>query len=87
MVALFPSSMLKPPCKMAEISQYMLMYYNTRLKEEAERRLAIAERKFSQATEEERSEQGLKKPIPVAIRQETARVFWETESEVTKEEV
>jgi hypothetical protein len=47
---------------MAEISQYMLMYYDTCLKEEAERRLAIAERKFSQATEEERSEQGLKKP-------------------------
>jgi hypothetical protein len=52
---------------MAEVTLYMAMYYETRIKAKAERRVFLAERKFDQATEEERAEQDLKKPIPVAI--------------------
>jgi hypothetical protein len=72
---------------MAEITLYMAMYYETRIKEEAERRVFMAERKFDQATEEERAEQDLKKPIPVAIRSHTTVEFWKTELEATKEAV
>jgi hypothetical protein len=72
---------------MAEINMYMAMYYETRIKEEAERRVIIAERKFEQTTEEERAVQDLKKLVPVAIRNHTAVEFWKTESETTKEAV
>jgi len=72
---------------MAEVTLYMAMYYEMHIKAEAERRVFLAERKFNQATEEERAEQDLKQPIPVAIRSHTAVEFWKTESETTKEAV
>jgi hypothetical protein len=65
----------------------MRMYYDTRIAEEAERRIIIAQRKFNQATEEEIADQDLKEPIDLVICKETTMEFWETESEATKEEV
>jgi hypothetical protein len=74
---------------MGEINQYMAMYYDTRFKEEAECRIIIAQRKFDEMTKEERDAEGLQNPMKqhLAIRSETAREFWLTESDATKEEV
>ncbi|KIM78650.1 hypothetical protein PILCRDRAFT_11106 [Piloderma croceum F 1598] len=58
---ILPSDPSKPH-RMAEINMYMAMYYETQIKEEAERHVIIAEQKFDQTTEEERADQGLKKP-------------------------
>ncbi|KIM81353.1 hypothetical protein PILCRDRAFT_8719 [Piloderma croceum F 1598] len=62
------------PRRMAEITLYMAMYYEMRIKEEAERRVFMAEQKFDQATEEERAEQDLKKPIPATKKAVKARI-------------
>jgi hypothetical protein len=87
LATILPASLSKPTRRMGEINQYMAMYYETRMKEEAERRISTAQLKYSQATEEERLEEGMKKPEAVVIRKETAVKFWSTESQETKDEV
>jgi ribosomal protein L23 len=87
LLALFPSTKLKAPHRAWVINKYMWMYYDTRITEEAERCIIIAQQKFNQATKEEIDDQDLKEPIDLVIHKETAMEFWETESEATKEEV
>jgi hypothetical protein len=72
---------------MSEINEYMVMYYETCIKEEAEHCMNIAQHKYEQTIEAERIEQELKKPTELAIWKETAADFWMTESEETKAEV
>jgi hypothetical protein len=72
---------------MGVINQYMMMHYESRMKEEAERRITIAQRKFDRTTKEERIRDGLKKPMAIVIRKETANKFWLTETDTIKEEV
>ena len=72
---------------MGVINQYMMMHYESHMKEEAERRITIARRKFDRTTKEERTEEGLKKPMAIVIRKETAKEFWLTETDTIKEEV
>lgn len=59
------------------------------MKEEAERRIKIANDAFDALSEEEKMVHGtvLKRPTGLAIRKETARKFWEVESEYVKDEV
>lgn len=72
---------------MSEINQYMTMYYEEHIKEEAERCVIIAQQTFNETTEAERAEHGITKLIPLTIHKETAREFWLMESEEIKAEV
>jgi hypothetical protein len=72
---------------MGEVNHYMKLYYETRMKDEADRRLVIAQREYDNTTVEERLEKKLDPPVPLAIRKQTAESFWKTESAATKEEV
>ena len=72
---------------MSEVNHYMMLYYDTHIKAEAERRVVIAQRTFEAVTDEEKAARGLKKPTDIVVRMETARDFWLTKSEETKEEV
>jgi hypothetical protein len=72
---------------MSEVNHYMMLYYDTCIKAEAEHRVVITQWTFKAVTDEEKAARGLKKPMDVVVRMETVRTFWLTESEETKEEV
>ena len=82
--SLVPTNMPKTPRRLSELNMYMKIHYELRMKGEAERRLMMAQHEYEGTTEEERTERDLKLPVPLAIRLETARRFWETESAETK---
>jgi len=54
-------------CRMGKINQYMKMYYETHIKDEAEHHISIVQQKFDQVTKQERVVKRLKKPVFVAI--------------------
>ena len=81
---LVPANMPKPPRRMSEISMYMKIHYELRMKAEADRRLVIAQCEYEETTEDERIKMDLKPPVPLTIRLETAKQFWATKSNETK---
>lgn len=71
------------------LNEYMALHYQILMKEEAERRILLANEAWNALTDDEKFVDGkaLKKPTPLAIRKETAAKFWEIESEDVKAEV
>ena len=45
----------------------MMLYYDTHIKAEAERRVVIAQRTFEAVTDEEKAARGLKKPTDIVV--------------------
>jgi hypothetical protein len=70
----------KPPRKLNPFHHYLKLYYISRIKDEYNRRYSLAKKQYDEATEVERTEQKLKKPVPVQIRTEIGREFWMLES-------
>lgn len=67
----------KAPAKSNYINQYMLMYYPTLMKEEADKRVAAQMLEYNALAPEDRPE---KEPCSLSIRKQVAVDFWQTET-------
>jgi hypothetical protein len=68
----------KAPWKHAAFQWYYKMYYKSRMKDKYLRRFAVAMKEYEDALPEEK--ETLNKPIPVQIRSEIVREFWNLET-------
>jgi hypothetical protein len=75
----------KAPRKLAAFQWYYKMYYKSRMKDEYLRRFAVATKKYKEASPEEK--ETLNKPIPVQIRSEIVREFWNLETVEYREQM
>jgi hypothetical protein len=57
------------------------VHYQSRVREEYDRRYAVAKHQYDNATEEERESGQVKKPVAVQLRSEVGREFWNLETE------
>jgi hypothetical protein len=85
--AVLAGSIDKAPRKLTPFHQYLKVHYHTRIKEEYTRRYAIAKKKYDEATEEERENKDVEKPIPLQMRNEIGREFWNLETDEFREAV
>ncbi|KAF7980387.1 hypothetical protein HWV62_38180 [Athelia sp. TMB] len=69
-----------PPRKLAAIHTYSKLFYASRMKEEYERRYAVAKLAWNNATEAERASDGVDRPVPVSLRAKLVREFWQLET-------
>lgn len=74
----------KAPVKSNFINQYMLMYYPSLMKGEADRRVALAKLNYNALAPDDRPG---KEPCPLSIRKQVAKDFWATESTEVRENV
>jgi hypothetical protein len=65
----------------------MKQYYASRVKEEYNRRYIVAKKLYDDATEEERESKAVKKPVPVQLRSEIGREFWDLETAEFRQEM
>jgi HSP90 family molecular chaperone len=77
----------KPPRKLNPFHHYLKLYYISRIKDKYNRRYSLAKKQYDEATEVERTEQKLKKPVPVQIRTEIGREFWMLESSEFRDQI
>lgn len=83
------SAKIHCPRRQSVLNAYMKLYYQTIIKDEAERRIVIAMAAWRALPESERVVNGkeVKKPVALSIRKDTAAKFWEMETEAVKAEV
>lgn len=65
----------------------MKLHYDSRVKEEYLRRYAVAKQRYDNATEDDRENGIVKKPIPVQMRAEIGKEFWDLETAEFREEI
>lgn len=73
-------NLTSPPRRTSPFHFYLKKYYRERMKTEYERRFKTAQKEFEDASEEERVEKGLTKPVPVKLRTSVGQEFWKLES-------
>lgn len=77
----------KPPRKRTPLHHYFKWFYNSRIKEEYNRRFAVAKKLFDEASEDNKLNGSAKKPMVVQIRTEVGREFWFLEMEEFQEQM
>ncbi|KIM87300.1 hypothetical protein PILCRDRAFT_3800 [Piloderma croceum F 1598] len=83
---IFGSAITKPR-KQSPFHTYQKLYYDSRVKEEHERRYAVAKHKYNNMTEAEREAQQLKDPVRVSMMTAITAEFWNLESDDFRDEV
>lgn len=78
---LFGNDAWAAPRKRNAIQTYTRLHYRARMKAEYDRRFAISYREWETATEPQRLQQELKRPVPVAFRTKVIREYWDAETE------
>lgn len=73
--------------KISPFHYYIKNYYPSRIKEEHDRRYALAKKKYEEATEEERESQGMEVPVRVAMMTAICTEFWRLETEEFRDKV
>jgi len=81
------ANIISKPRKLSPFHYYIKHYYPARVKEEHDRRYALAKKKYEDSTEEERESQGMEVPVRVAMMMEICAEFWKLESEEFRDEV
>jgi hypothetical protein len=83
---IFGSAITKPR-KRSPFHTYQKLYYDSRVKEEHERRYAVAKHKYNNMTEAEREAQQLEDPVRVSMMTAITAEFWNLESDDFRDEV
>jgi hypothetical protein len=86
-LALLDHAAEKIPRRLSALHQYMKMYYKSRVKNEFNRRFAVAATAYNNATKEQRESKVVLKPVALKIRNEVGMEFWEVEDDEIREEV
>lgn len=86
-MSVLASSINKAPRKLAPLHQYLKLHYISKIKPEFVRRYAVAKDAWQKATEDEKKNGVVMKPVAVKMRLELAREFWLLETEEFREAV
>lgn len=85
--AVLASNIEKAPRKRSAFHQYLKQRYNSHIKEEYNRRHAIAKKQYDDASDEDKENGIAKKPVPVQLRAEVGREFWLLETQEFREQM
>lgn len=86
-MSVLAASIDKPPHKLSPIHQYFKLYYVSRVKPEFIRRFTVTKESWDSATDEEKANGLVKKPVAVKMRAELSREIWLLETDELHEEV
>jgi hypothetical protein len=78
---------MEKPRRLTAFHQYFKSHYHSDIKKEFCRRFNIAKTLYDKATETEREEGVVKKPIPVQVRTEVGKEIWNLQTPKFREDI
>jgi hypothetical protein len=86
-LSVLAANVQRAPRKLTPFHQYLKGYYQTHIKDEYDRRYAIAKNNYDSLTKEEKENGDVKEPVPVLLRSEIGKEFWLLETDEFREKV
>lgn len=81
------ANVTKPPRKLSAFHYYIKMYYHTRIKDEYNRRYALAKSSYDDATVEDKESGVVTMPVALQLRTNVCMEFWNLESQEFRDQM